>query len=114
MEQKNDIFTDAVIVEQSPTRIRIIDSERYADEIRIKVTKEFVQRDIRKHEREKERRIIKQNRAYAQLFCRIIGTIMFLVMLAVMRFSPDEAGGGALMIGVPMSILFLIAPLPKP
>lgn len=109
----NTILTDGVVIEASPTRIRIINSEQYAESVRAEVAEQYARRDIRRHERAKERRMLKHQRILAQWAVRLVGIIMFLITLACVRFAPEDAGAGAAMTLGPLSILFLIAPVPK-
>jgi hypothetical protein len=109
-EARNDEVYRAVEIDISHggRRIEFLNAEEFEEEIRMDEARKWIEKDIRRHQRERERRALKAKIFWYKIAARMIGVIL----LAFTYFGSKISGEGGLIIFLPIAIAFLIAPKP--
>lgn len=102
----------AVNIDISPRRIEFMDADEFEAEIRADEARKWIERDIRRRKREREYKQKMQVYMLGKALMRIIGASGIYLSFWLMKLIP-EAGGGILMIFVPLCLVFVICPLSK-
>lgn len=100
----------AVNIDISPRRIEFIDADEFEDEIRADEARKWIEKDIRRHQREKERREKKAAKFMYKLVMRMIGSIIITGSYIACKYVPE--GGAGLLPLVFIAIVMIIAPTP--
>lgn len=100
----------AVNIEITPHRMTFVDADEFEREIREDEARKWIEKDIRRHQREKERREYRQALFLYKLIMRMIGCLIIMAVIKLSSAFPETEGG--LFILLVPAIAMVICPDP--
>lgn len=102
----------AVNIDITPTRIEFKDADEFEADIRADEARKWIERDIRRRRRDRANKRKMEIYLLGKTLSRIFGIAGIYLSFALMKLVP-EAGGGILMVFVPICLIFVVCPLSK-
>ena len=93
MAAKNLEPKKAVNIEITPNRMEFVDADTFEEEIRMDERRKWIEKDIRRHQREKERREYRQALFLYKLIMRCVGVLAIILIVKLTARFPETEGG---------------------
>ena len=96
---------------ETNNRIEFLNADEFEEEIRMDEARRWIEKDIRRHKREKERREYRQALFLYKIIMRMFGCLLLFGSMKISEMIP-ESGGALLAIMFVPAIVMIICPDP--